>query len=138
GTDVRDFTDLIVGLLDKMPDTHAPPVLLFVMGQFIFRCVLTEAGQRFTMFLPDGTPVRSVLSVRLHEFVEAEVQVERGVFLGPPVLHNVVQGQTMSAIAAQVYGDPSRWREIARANKVLDPFNPKPGQQLIVPGVTRR
>jgi len=109
-----------------------------VMGQFIFRCVLTEAGQRFTMFLPDGTPVRSVLSVRLHEFVEAEVQVERGVFLGPPVLHNVVQGQTMSAIAAQVYGDPSRWREIARANKVLDPFNPKPGQQLIVPGVTRR
>jgi hypothetical protein len=133
-TDVRQFTDPVVGLLNKMPDTRAPPVLLFVMGQFTFRCVLVEAGQRFSMFLRDGTPVRSTLSVRFHEYVEAEVAIEPGVFVGPPALFNVIQGQTVSDVAAQVFGDPSRWREIADANKILDPlFNLSPGQQLVIP-----
>jgi hypothetical protein len=138
GADVRQFTDPVVGLLDKLPDTHAPPVLLFVMGQFTFRCVLMEAGQRFSMFLRDGTPVRSTLNVRFHEYVEADVAVERGVFIGPPALFNVIQGQTVSAIAGQVYGDPSRWREIADENNIADPFHPPPGQPLVIPGASKK
>lgn len=137
GTDVRQFTDRISALLDKSPGRHAPPVLLFVMGQFIFQCVLVEVGQRFTMFLPDGTPVRSMLSVRFQEYVEIGVQVERGAFLGSPTLHNVVQGQTMSQIAQRAYGDPTRWRDIARANKIDDPFHPRAGQRLVIPGAAR-
>jgi nucleoid-associated protein YgaU len=137
GSDVRQFTDRISALLDKSPGRHAPPVLLFVMGQFIFRCVLVDVGQRFSMFLPDGTPVRSMLSVRLQEYVELEVKVERGAFFAPPVLHNVVQGQTMSEIAHRVYADPTRWRDIAKANKIDDPFHLRPGQRLVVPGAAR-
>jgi nucleoid-associated protein YgaU len=134
--DVRQFTDGITRLLDKLPGTHAPPVLLFAMGQFIFRCVLVDAAQRFSMFLADGTPVRSTLNVRFHEYVDAQVTIERGVFIGPPTLHNVVQGQTVSGIATQIYGDPSRWRGIARANGIEDPFHPVTGQRLVVPGTT--
>ena len=52
GQDVRDFTAPIVALLDKQPQTMAPPVLLFSLGRVQFRCVLVDAGQRFTMFLP--------------------------------------------------------------------------------------
>jgi nucleoid-associated protein YgaU len=138
GTDVRQFTDQILGLLDKLPDTFAPPVLLFIMGQFSFRCVLTEAGQRFSMFMRDGTPVRSTLNVRLHEFVEAQVKVERGFFFGPPTIRNVAQGETVSSIAGKIYGDATRWREIALANSILDPFNPPIGRQLVVPGKTKQ
>src|SRR5262245_13320388 len=88
GEDVRRHTGPIVRLLRKLPRTLAPPVLLFVMGQFTFQCVLVEAGQRFTMFFRDGTPVRSTMSVRFQEFVRVEVEVERGFFVGPPTLHN--------------------------------------------------
>src|ERR1700684_1388371 len=48
GVDVRQFTDGITGLLATLSATFAPPILLFVMGSFSFRCVLMEAGQRFT------------------------------------------------------------------------------------------
>ena len=137
GSDVRQYTDRLAGLLEKSPGKHAPPVLLFVMGQFIFQCVLVDVGQRFTMFLPDGTPVRSMLNVRFQEYVELEVKVERGAFFAPPMLHNVVQGQTMSEIAQRVYGDPTRWREIAKANKIDDPFSPPMGRKLLVPGASR-
>ena len=70
GVDVRAATPRRSSrLLDKEPQTKAPPVLLFSMGRLQFRCVLVDAEQRFTMFLRDGTPVRSTLSVRLQEFV---------------------------------------------------------------------
>jgi len=133
-SDVRQFTDGITALLTTLPATFAPPILLFVMGSFSFRCVLMEAAQRFTMFAVDGTPVRSMLTVRFHEYVDITISVKSGVFIGPPTLYNVVQGQTISAIAAAVYGDASRWRDIADANNIEDPFNVPPGTSLVVPG----
>jgi LysM repeat protein len=134
GSDVRQFTDGITGLLATLASTFAPPILLFVMGSFSFRCVLMEAAQRFTMFAIDGTPVRSTLNVRFHEYVDVTVAVESGVFIGPPTLRNVIQGDTVSGIAASVYGDPSRWRDIASANNIEDPFSLPAGQSLVIPG----
>jgi hypothetical protein len=134
GLDVRAFTDGLTGLLQTQPGTLAPPVLLFVMGSFSFRCVLVDAAQRFTMFASDGTPVRSTVSARFHEYVDGTAATQQGAFVGPPTLVNVVQGDTVSSIAAKVYRDPSRWREIADANHIEDPFKPRVGTPLVIPG----
>lgn len=134
GIDVRQYTGRIVDLLNQNPRTHAPPVLLFTMGQFSFQCVIIEVSQRFTMFLRDGTPVRAMLSIRLQEFERLEFKVEHGLFIGPPTLHNIVQGQTLDRLAAQYLNDPGRWREIASANDLDDPFNIPPGTTLLIPG----
>ena len=134
GEDVRSSSGRIVGLLDASDSTHAPPVLLFVMGTLTFRCVLVDAAQRYTMFLPDGTPVRATLSVRFQEHVDVEFAVDRGLFIGAPTLHNLGGGQTLDALAAQYLGDPSRWREIAQANGITDPLALPTGLSLVIPG----
>ncbi|XHS77622.1 peptigoglycan-binding protein LysM [Burkholderiaceae bacterium UC74_6] len=131
--DVRVHTGPLVKLLDKDALSKAPPVLLFSMGQLNFQCVLVDASQRFTMFRRDGTPVRSTIAVRFQEFVRVEIDIERGLFLGPPTLHNVVRSETASAIAAAVLGDPARWREVAEANGIDDPLNIVPGITLQLP-----
>jgi LysM repeat protein len=151
GEDVRAHTAPIVALLDVAPQTQAPPVLLFSMGRLQFQCVLVEAAQRFTMFLRDGTPVRSTLSVKLHEFVRIDLRTEQGLFFGSPVLsgavntaataagltthtiHVVAGGDTLSGLAAALLGDPARWREIAQANHLDDPFSLRTGQPLVIP-----
>ncbi|MFI9155492.1 LysM peptidoglycan-binding domain-containing protein [Streptomyces sp. NPDC053367] len=157
GEDVRGYTGPIVRLLDKQPQTQAPPVLVFSLGTFQFRCVLVDAGQRFTMFLRDGTPVRSSLAVRLQEFVRVGVEVEQGVFFGSPTasglvnraagaageavgagagqpsVHLVVRGDTLSGLAGSYLGDPALWRDIALANGISDPFALEPGTRLMVP-----
>ncbi len=156
GDDVRDFTQPIVRLLDRQPLTKAPPVLLFSLGRVQFRCVLVDAGQRFTMFLRDGTPVRSVMSVRLQEYVDVDLEVSQGLFIGSPVvsaavnavggaaaagavlagaatMHVIARGDTLSGIAAAYLGDAAQWRQIADVNKIVDPLDLTPGRSLIIP-----
>jgi LysM repeat protein len=163
GEDVRVHTAPIVALLDRQPQTLAPPVLLFSLGQVQFRCVLTDAGQRFTMFGRDGTPVRSTMSVRLQEYADVSLEIRQGLFLGSPtasavvnkvitplveaaarrlpanaatVVHVVLHGDTLSGIAGVYLGDPARWREIAELNRILDPLSLAPGASLVIPGGT--
>jgi nucleoid-associated protein YgaU len=154
GEDVRSHTAPIVRLLDKQPQTQGPPILLFSMGRFQFQCVLVDAGQRFTMFLRDGTPVRSILSARFQEYVRVDVEIRHGIFFGSPTVsaavssaidtsrsalsgsatvHVTVQGDTLSGLAAAYLGDAARWRDIARANAIDDPFDLPPGTSLVIP-----
>ncbi|TCK22871.1 peptidoglycan-binding protein [Pseudonocardia endophytica] len=135
--DVRGPVRRILDLLAQRPSTHAPPVLLFVMGSMSFRCVLVQADQRYTMFAEDGTPVRAALSVRLQEYATAEVTVEQGLFVGPPAVHTLAGGDTLAGLAATYLGDPARWRELATENGIVDPIALPSGTTLRIPGVTR-
>lgn len=47
--------------------------------------------------------------------------------------HVVKAGETLSAIAARVYGDANRFGEIAKANKIRNPNLIRPGQKLVIP-----
>jgi hypothetical protein len=154
GQDVRIHTSRIVRLLEKRPAAQAPPVLIFIMGGFAFRCVLVDAGQRFTMFRSDGTPVRSFLSIRLQEYVSVTTEVQRGLFFGSPTvsaavntvaevgravisgnatIHITSQGETLHGLAAALLGDPALWRDIAEANSIDDPLHLPPGTRLMIP-----
>jgi len=133
-TDVRAHTQRVVSLLSPEPGSFAPPVLVFVMGRFALQCVLAEADQHFTMFLPDGTPVRARMSVRFTEYVRVELTVTSGLFVGPPTVHNLTERDTLANLAATYLGDPGRWREIADANDLDDPQRLTPGTRLEIPG----
>ncbi len=132
-TDVRDFTHKVTGLLEKDPATKAPAILLFTWGQLNFRCVLDGVSQRFTMFMNDGTPVRATLSVTFKEFQSVEIEIRQGLFIGPPTVQNIVEGQTLSSIAGVALGNPGAWREIAELNNIDNPRKIPSGTQIIVP-----
>ena len=132
-------------------------MLLFSLGRLQFRCVLVDAGQRFTMFLRDGTPVRS-------HHVGAAAGVRRGrasrsrqgVFFGSPTVSaavntrsgrdavgGVVRRGHRALIAARRHAQrpgrrptsaiPARWREIADANGIVDPLDLGAGRSLVIP-----
>jgi hypothetical protein len=150
--DVREHTGPIAALLSRRTQTLAPPVLIFSLGRVQFRCVLVDAGLRFTMFLRDGTPVRATMSVRLQEYVDVGIDIQQGLFLGSPTVsaavnaaadlvvaaakgqvHVTVDGDTLSRLAAIYLGDAGRWRTIAQANRIDDPFALPAGTTLVIP-----
>jgi LysM repeat protein len=135
--DVRELTGQVVGLLDIDKELHAPPVLLVQWGSLDFRCVLARASQKFQMFADDGRPVRARVSVTFNRFIDAEREareVDRQTADFSKV-HVVVQGETVSRIAAQHYQDPLAWRPIALANALADPRAITVGQPLRIPAL---
>ena len=45
----------------------------------------------------------------------------------------VTAGDRLDTIATQVYGDATRWRQIAKRNQIEDPFSLQPGRELKIP-----
>ncbi|MBD1903817.1 LysM peptidoglycan-binding domain-containing protein [Trichocoleus sp. DQ-A3] len=135
--DVRNQTQQITSLLDNNPAKQAPPILLFSWGGFNFKCVLESVGQRFTMFREDGTPVRATLSVSFKEYQPVEIEIRKGLFIGPPTIRNIVEGETVSKLAGKFLGNPEAWREIAKLNNIDNPLKLIPGSQVVIPPMRR-
>lgn len=127
--------DAVKGLMDIDSDLHAPPVCLFIWGAFVFQCIIERVSKRFTMFLPEGIPVRATLNVTLKEYREVDVQVKEIALQSADLTKRwiVKQGDSLWSIAAREYGNPADWRLIAEANEIDNPRILSPGQELLIP-----
>lgn len=143
-TDVRQYTDMITGweeaghskgLMDIDKDLHAPPVCKFIWGKFQFKCIIERISKRFTMFLPDGTPVRATLNVTLKEYADANEQIKSQSLQSSDITKRwtVIQGDSLWTIASREYGNPGDWRLIANENGIDNPRLLTPGRELIIP-----
>ncbi|MFO8009701.1 MAG: LysM peptidoglycan-binding domain-containing protein [Dehalococcoidia bacterium] len=143
GKDVRKkYTDKIWKLMMINPENKDkgnkgwPPQCEFRWGQaWSFKAVITKITQKFTLFLPDGTPVRSTMNVGFQQ------AAEEGVYPGqnPTTVSKpgyktrmVKQGETLDWIAFEEYGDAGKWRFLAEINKLDNPKGLKPGQVLAI------
>lgn len=135
GTDVRQETSQVFGLLAINSDLHTPPVLRVTWGTLDFRCVLAKVGQKFLRFFADGRPGRARLTVTFNEYLDAATQVAQANLQSPDFskAYTVKQGDTLSSIAAQFYEDATKWRPIALINALIDPRSIVPGQEIQVP-----
>jgi nucleoid-associated protein YgaU len=138
GKDVRKSYELLLELAEidtdkKNPTTDMgePPLCRFQWGKFLsFTAVITAVNQSFTMFKPDGTPVRAMVSVSF-------IQVPEKIKGQNPTTRSesrkiwvVQEGQALDWIAYQEYGEAAHWRHIAETNNLANPGRLRPGQVL--------
>lgn len=139
-SDVRLLVRQVTDLMSIQPSTHAPPVLLFTWGSLAFTCVMASCSQRYTMFLPDGIPVRARLNVSFNEYrnIDLEAREIKRETSDYSKRHVVSQGETLSSIAGVEYGDPRLWRVVAIANRLQIARNLPPGLKLLLPNLPYR
>ncbi|MBI5877223.1 MAG: LysM peptidoglycan-binding domain-containing protein [Chloroflexi bacterium] len=152
---VTELTDEFYKLIKIDRETHAIPICRFewgvgefpgshMQGQWAsqnvsrvsgFVCIVDQVRQRFTMFNPNGVPIRATLSVQLREYKTLEQQITQLNLLSPDHtrVHVVQRGDTLSRIADDVYGDPRQWRPIADHNRLDNPLALTPGMVLEIP-----
>lgn len=116
---------------------HAPPVCQFVWGDLSFVGTVVSLRERQTMFSTDGNPVRARVSLTLRAYKSAEVQMRELRLESPDRTHVRVlrEGETLSTIANEAYGDPRAWRPIAEANDIDRPRFVPPGTALKIPAL---
>jgi len=137
GEDVRNYTKKVSDLLNIRGDIHAPPVCTFNWGPLVFTGIIEKVTQRFTMFKDDGTPVRATLGVTFRQYGgyndvvggrsqprESSDRTKRRI---------INQGDSLWLLAEKEYGDPLKWKEIAKANNIDNPRILKPGSEIIIP-----
>ncbi len=137
-TDVRSRTNAFYQLVKIQPRTHAPPRIRVSWGQGLsFTAVVESVRQQFTLFNPAGVPLRATLGVTFREYKTLEEQLaELNLQSSDHTRRRVVaRGDTLTRIAAEEYGDPSRWRLIADANPELTRRVRRltPGDTLLIP-----
>ena len=140
GSDVREQVRKVTALMDIDSTTHAPPVALFTWGSLSFTCVLARTSQKFIMFRPDGVPVRARVQVTFNEFRNGDLEAKeiKRETADYSRLYVVSQGETVSAIAARVYGNAAMWRPISLHNGIDDVRSLTPGQRLLIPQLPYR
>lgn len=136
--DVRAYTDRIAKLLEIDGSLGRPPLCRLYWGEFglIFQGYLVSLNQRFTLFMPDGTPVRAYLECTFKEYLsskEDKKKQNRTSAVEDDPTRIVKLGDTLSSIAAEEYNDPRLWRPIARENGLTNPRDLKPGMVLTIP-----
>lgn len=132
-------------LLDYVEDTHVPPVVVFNWGQFSstvenpseWKFFVTKLKVDYTMFLPDGTPVRAKVGLTLEQVPDSAEKKPDKESPDHAKLYTVKSGDTLQGIAMAEYENPGEWRRIANTNNLDDPMDLRPGMKLLVPPILK-
>ena len=113
-----------------------PPLCEFRWGKtWSFKAVITSLSQKFTLFLSDGTPVRSTLNVTFQQATEeSKYPGQNPTTVTKPgyKTRRVKQGETLDWIAYDEYGDSTLWRFLADTNELENPMKLEAGQLLAI------
>ncbi|MEM7335783.1 MAG: LysM peptidoglycan-binding domain-containing protein [Chloroflexota bacterium] len=134
--DVRQETNAIYQLVKIQPKTHAPPRVRFVWGAGLsFKGIVENVQQKFTLFSPNGVPLRATVSVTFKEYKTVEEQIaELNLQSADHTKRRVVtRGETLTQIASEEYNDARSWRHIASLNNIANPRRLTPGTALLIP-----
>ena len=137
GRNVEGDLRLLKSFIQIDSSLHAPPVIEFAWGGFVFTGVVTSLRQKMTLFADDGRLLRARLTLSVKSYKAAEVQQRELKPSSPDRSHARVvrEGETLAHIAYEVYGDPRLWRPIATANGINKPRFVEPGTPLRIPAL---
>lgn len=139
-----EYIDRLEALLIYHEITHTPPVVQFVWGQFnnstwdtTYNFYVNSLDVNYTMFLPNGTPVRAEVQLGMVQTWDTDSQEGKNSKQSPDhaKVYTVRRGDTLQGIAAVEYDDHREWRRIATANGLADPMGLEPGMKLLVPPI---
>lgn len=149
--DVRGITEKLFALLEankqyKQEKKKRPPTVEFHWGRtWTFPAVIENLTVGYSLFRPDGTPIRASAKLSLTQVEKAVAKPSAGgakkgqnpTTRGVADLrsHTVRDGDSLPSISFASYGDPTLWRTIAEANGVDDPLALRRGRVLAVPQV---
>ncbi len=114
---------------------HRPRFLKIFWGDFVFPCILTKMDARYTLFDPEGKPLRAKLNCTFVNYVAQEERVARENKKSPDLTHvrEVEEGNRLDLMANEVYNDSKYVLHLAKANGLTSFRNIRAGTEIVFP-----
>ena len=114
---------------------HKPNYLKVIWGTFEFKCHLTSFTLNYTLFKPDGTPLRADATVKFEQYLSPEAIKLLANKNSPDLTHirTVKAGDHLPLMCYHIYGHSKHYVEVAAVNNLTDFRALEPGTQIVFP-----
>lgn len=135
-TDVQTRIDDLTKVVYQYEGTnHEPRIVRLIWGTLSFVGRLTSMKVDYTLFKPNGTPLRAKVHLDFTNFqtpTEADLKAQRS---SPDLTHlvEVKSGDTLPLMCHRIYKNSAYYLEVARINGLVNFRDLKPGMRLRFP-----
>lgn len=134
---IQSFKDLT---MKPNGDIHEPNYLTLVWGKFSFQGVITSLSIDYPLVSPEGEPLRAKATASFETSQSLKKASEAAGLNSPDMTHarNVVEGDTLSQMTYNIYGDTSYYLTVARTNNLDQVRKLKNKTTLLFPPVKQK
>ncbi|WP_428069594.1 CIS tube protein [Chryseobacterium gambrini] len=135
-TKLEDFL-MTTGTYDG--NIHKPFDVTITWGILSFEGVLNSFTVDFTLFSPEGYPLRAIIKAKFTGSTEIKLTEAKAKRNSPDLSHKrtVQAGDTLPLMTKRIYGDSKYYLEVAKVNNLINFRQLKPGTELYFPPIEK-
>ncbi|MDC0713314.1 hypothetical protein POL68_32930 [Stigmatella sp. ncwal1] len=114
---------------------HEPYYLKLYWGSLVFGARLMDLQLQYTLFRPDGSPLRARAEVSFASFVDPKTMAKQENKQSADLTHVVTvrEGDSLPLLCQRIYGDATCYPWVARANGLTHFQRLRAGTRLVFP-----
>jgi len=135
---------LMVNQLEKVlyavnSESHEPRYVIIIWGAFCFEGRVTSLSYDYTLFSPDGQPLRVTISLSFSSHLNKDISNKKEDKKSPDLTRVITlkAGESIAGWCYKIYNDSSFCSDVAMYNKLSSFRDVKPGVSLIFPPLNR-
>lgn len=139
--DLQAEIDKLVNMASLVePDSHRTRFLKVFWGALVIRCVLGSLDINYTLFHPDGSPLRAKITMQFKEVKSDERRTNENRVRSSDLTHIRLmrKGERIDNMTFEKYRDPAFYIQVARFNGLNNFRRPMPGLELRFPPIVNR
>ena len=120
-------------------ETHQPNFLKLSWGCFIFKGRLTQLDYDYTLFRPNGSPLRVKVKLKIDGWLDPLTEAKQTGRMSPDLTRmvRIADGETLALWCERIYGDASYCADVARENGLAGFRYVEPGTEVVFPPLKR-
>ncbi len=135
---VHDTVEQFLAITGKFEGkNHRTKYLILYWGTLLAACVLKSAEITYTLFDSDGSPLRAKVKATFSENIDDTLRVAKERKNSPDLTHIKVvrEGDHLSLLCQQMYGNSSYYLQVAAFNELSNFRKLETGTSLLFPPV---
>jgi len=134
--DLKIFKEMMMSFDSR---SHRPRFLILHWGTLLFKCVLSSLEVKYTLFRPNGVPIRAAVTAGFTGSTPDLLREAIEKFSSPDLTHarEVKQTDTLLSLCESIYHDSSLYIKVAEVNGLTNFRKLRAGSKVYFPPIEK-